>query len=72
MKCRNIGASVHFIPIHLHPYFREKFGYVPGDFPVAIREYERIVSLPLNPRMGDQDVEDVIAAVLDVLDRLAR
>ncbi len=69
LKSRNIGTSVHFIPIHLHPYFREKFGYRPDEFPVALHEYERLVSLPLNPRMTDDDVEDVIAAVRQVIKR---
>jgi dTDP-4-amino-4,6-dideoxygalactose transaminase len=67
LKARNIGTSVHFIPIHLHPYYRDKYGYKPDDFPVAHREYQRLISLPLNLRMTDEDVEDVIAAVLDVV-----
>ena len=66
MKTRNIGTSVHFIPIHLHPYYRDKYDYKPDDFPIAYREYERIVSLPLYPRMSDQDVADVIEAVTDI------
>jgi dTDP-4-amino-4,6-dideoxygalactose transaminase len=60
---RNIGCSVHFIPIHLHRYYRDKYGYKAEEFPVAYREYQRLVSLPLSPRMTDGDVEDVIAAV---------
>jgi dTDP-4-amino-4,6-dideoxygalactose transaminase len=60
---RNIGCSVHFIPIHLHRYYRDKYGYRAEDFPVAYREYQRLVSLPLSPRMTDGDVGDVIAAV---------
>jgi dTDP-4-amino-4,6-dideoxygalactose transaminase len=67
LKARNIGTSVHFIPIHLHPYYRDKYGYKPDDFPVAFREYQRLISLPLNLRMSDRDVEDVIEAVLDVV-----
>lgn len=67
LKARNIGTSVHFIPIHLHPYYRDKYGYKPDDFPVAYREYQRIISLPLYPRMTDRDVEDVIEAVADVV-----
>jgi len=67
LKARNIGTSVHFIPVHLHPYYRDKYGYKPEDFPVAFREYQRIVSLPLYPRMSDQDVEDVIEAVTEVV-----
>lgn len=66
LKARNIATSVHFIPIHLHAYYRDKYGYRPEDFPVAWREFQRIVSLPLYPRMSDADVEDVIAGVQDV------
>jgi len=64
---RNIGTSVHFIPIHIHPYYREKYGYKPEDFPVTYTNYQRIISLPLYPRMTDQDVYDVIEAVLDIV-----
>lgn len=72
LKTRNIGASVHFIPIHLHRYYRDKYGYKPEDFPVAYREYQRLVSLPLYPRMTDADVGDVIEAVEDIVRRFAR
>jgi dTDP-4-amino-4,6-dideoxygalactose transaminase len=64
---RNIGTSVHFIPIHLHPYYRDKYSYKPDDFPVAYHEYQRIISLPLYPRMSDEDVDDVIEAVADIV-----
>jgi dTDP-4-amino-4,6-dideoxygalactose transaminase len=64
LKARNIGASVHFIPLHLHPYYRETYGYAPKDFPVAYREYRRALSLPIYSRMSDRDVQDVIQAVL--------
>lgn len=67
LKARNIGTSVHFIPIHLHPYYRDKYGYKPEDFPVAYANYQRMLSLPLNPRLTDEDVADVIEAVLDVV-----
>lgn len=67
MRDRNIGCSVHFIPIHLHRYYREKYRYQPEDFPVALREYRRMVSLPLSPRMTEEDVNDVISAVTSVL-----
>jgi len=56
----------------LHLYYRDKYGYQPDDFPVAYREYQRIVSLPLYPRMSDQDVEDVIEAVVDVVKKYKR
>jgi dTDP-4-amino-4,6-dideoxygalactose transaminase len=72
LKARNIGASVHFIPIHLHAYYRQKYGYKPQDFPVAFDAYERILSLPLYPRMTDGDVEDVILAVQDVVESCGR
>lgn len=67
MQGRNIGCSVHFIPIHLHQYYREKYGYKREDFPVALREYERMVSLPLSPRMTDEDTADVIDAVTSIV-----
>jgi dTDP-4-amino-4,6-dideoxygalactose transaminase len=66
LRMRNIASSVHFIPIHLHPYYRKQYGYNAEAFPVAYREYQRIVSLPLWPAMEDQDVEDVIEAVLEI------
>jgi len=66
LRKRNIGASVHFIPLHLHPYYRETYGYTPDAFPVATREYMREISLPIYSRMSDRDVGDVIDAVLDV------
>ena len=58
--------SVHFIPLHVHPYYREMYGYAPEDFPVAYREYLREISLPIHSTMSDDDVETVIAAVSDV------
>jgi len=69
---RNIGASVHFIPIHLHPYYRDRYGYAPDAFPVAHANYRRMLSLPLNPRLSDQDVADVIEAVRDIVRRHCR
>jgi len=69
---RNIGTSVHFIPIHLHPYYRNKYGYRPHTFPIACANYQRMLSLPLNPRLSDQDVADVIGAVLDVVRQYRR
>ena len=68
----NIGSSVHFIPVHLHSYYRDKYEYVPGSFPVANAAFERMVSLPLNPRMSDRDVTDVIDAVLTIAGRHSR
>jgi dTDP-4-amino-4,6-dideoxygalactose transaminase len=72
MRARNIGTSVHFIPVHLHPYYREQFGYQRGDFKRAEDLYDRIVSLPLYPGMTIHDVEDVINAVRDVVSKNRR
>ncbi|CAG0959067.1 UDP-4-amino-4-deoxy-L-arabinose-oxoglutarate aminotransferase [Planctomycetaceae bacterium] len=69
LKARYIGTSVHFIPVHVHPYYRDKYGYQPLDYPVAYQEYGRIVSLPLHPRLSDEDVMDVIEAVTDVVEK---
>jgi dTDP-4-amino-4,6-dideoxygalactose transaminase len=67
LKERDIGTSVHYYPIHYHPYYRERFGFQQGDYPVAEREFERILSLPLFPKMGEGDVERVVGAVRDIL-----
>ena len=63
---RNIGTSVHFIPLHLHPYYQRIYGLSPQDYPVAYQEYLREVSLPIYSAMSDEDVDDVIEAVTDV------
>jgi dTDP-4-amino-4,6-dideoxygalactose transaminase len=67
LRSEMIGTSVHFIPVHLHPYYRERYGYARGDFPVAERTYDRIISLPLYPKMTEEDVGDVIVAVKRVV-----
>lgn len=66
MKKRNIGISVHFIPLHMQPYYRDTYGYKPEDFPVAMREFRRECSLPIYSKMTDGDVDDVIAAVREL------
>ena len=66
LKARNIGTSVHFIPIHVHAYYRERYGYRPEDYPVAYGNYLRMISLPVYPRLSDADVADVIEAVLEI------
>ena len=67
LRARNIGASVHFIPIHQLSYYRDRYKLRPEDFPVAQREFERMLSLPLSPAHSDQDVADVIEAVTDIV-----
>ena len=63
LKRSRIGASVHFIPVHRHPFYRDTFGCRPEQFPVAERLHQGLVSIPLYPRMDDEDVEFVIEAV---------
>ena len=65
---RGIGCSVHYIPLHLQPYWRERYGLRPAQFPHSQRAYERCVSLPIYTRMGDADVERVARAVRASLD----
>lgn len=67
MRERGIGTSVHFIPIHHHPYYREQYGWAPGDFPVADGAYETMVSLPLYTRMTEAEVDRVATAVEDII-----
>lgn len=67
LKRRNIGVSVHFIPLHIHPYYRSTYGYRPEDFPIALREYQREISLPIYSAMTDDDVADVIQTVLSIV-----
>ena len=63
-----VGTSVHFIPLHLHSYYRDTFGYRPEHFPVATRAADRILSLPFYPDMLEADVE----YVAETLTRLVR
>lgn len=70
LRAENIGVNVHYIPVHLHPYYRERFGYGGGEFPVAERAYRSLVTLPLFPGMTDNDVEDVIDALQKVVGHL--
>jgi dTDP-4-amino-4,6-dideoxygalactose transaminase len=66
LKARRICTSVHFIPVHLHTFYRQKYGYRPDDFPVALENYQRMLSLPLSPALADDDVSRVIDAVCDI------
>jgi perosamine synthetase len=66
LKSRGIGTSVHFIPLHLHPFYQKQFGYKPGDFPQAEAEYARAFSLPIYPTMTDAEINAVVTAVSEV------
>ncbi len=67
LKARGIGTSVHFIPLHMHPYYRDTFGYTPDRLPVATDVYQRSISLPIYSKMTDGQVLRVTAAVKAVL-----
>ncbi len=72
LRAENIGVNVHYIPVHLQPYYRDRFGYRGGECPVAEDAYARLISLPLFHGMSDQDVVDVISAVSKVLASFAK
>src|SRR5205807_6943420 len=63
LKAENIGTGLHYTAVHLHPYYRERWGFRRGEFPAAEYISERIFSLPLFPRMTDEDQADVVAAL---------
>ena len=72
LRERGVGASVHFIPLHIHPYYRNTYKFSPSDFPVAFKEYEREISLPIYSAMTREDVETVAGAVLDISEKFKR
>ncbi|MFB3813281.1 MAG: UDP-4-amino-4,6-dideoxy-N-acetyl-beta-L-altrosamine transaminase [Terriglobales bacterium] len=63
LRAGNIGANVHYKPVHLHSHYRQRFGYRGGEYPIAEQAYEQLISLPMFHSMSDQDVDDVIRAV---------
>ncbi len=67
LKARNIGTSVHYLPVHMHPFYRDKYGYRAEDLPVAADAYSRMLSLPLHAALTDEDVDDVIQAVRELV-----
>jgi len=71
LRAENIGVNVHYVPVHLHPYYREHFGYEGGEFPVAETAYQCLLSLPMFHGMTGEDVDDVIRAGEKVLSHYA-
>jgi dTDP-4-amino-4,6-dideoxygalactose transaminase len=67
LKARNIGTSVHYLPVHMHPFYRDKYGYKPEDCPVAADAFTRMLTLPLHPGLSTEDVQDVVTAVRDIV-----
>ena len=72
LRAENIGTSVMYIPLHMHTYYQKLLGHQPGDFPTAYQLYERVINLPISPKMSDEDVLDVIAAVRRIARRHRR
>jgi UDP-4-amino-4,6-dideoxy-N-acetyl-beta-L-altrosamine transaminase len=72
LRAENIGVNVHYIPVHLHPYYHERFGYKRGDYPLAESAYDSLISLPMFHGMSDRDVDDVICAVEKVIGAYAK
>ncbi|MFP4364489.1 MAG: DegT/DnrJ/EryC1/StrS family aminotransferase [Spirochaetia bacterium] len=66
---RGIGSSVHFIPLHLMPYYQEEYHFKPDDFPNSLNSYLRCISLPIYPSLGDEEVRQVIDAIFDIGNR---
>jgi UDP-4-amino-4,6-dideoxy-N-acetyl-beta-L-altrosamine transaminase len=67
LRAENIGVNVHYMPLHLHPFYQREFGCKKGDYPKAERYYDRAITLPVFPGMSDEDIEDVIKAVKKVV-----
>ncbi|MGB7862237.1 MAG: UDP-4-amino-4,6-dideoxy-N-acetyl-beta-L-altrosamine transaminase [Candidatus Sulfotelmatobacter sp.] len=72
LRAENIGVSVHYIPVHLHPYYRDRFGNRAGEYPIAEAAYARLISLPMFHGMSDGDVADVVRALQKVIHHFAR
>jgi len=72
LRAENIGVNVHYIPVHLHPYYRNQFGHRDGECPVAEAAYERLISLPMFHGMTDADMGDVVRAVSKVISPYAK
>lgn len=72
LRAEGLGVNVHYIPVHLHPYYRERFGYRGGEFPIAEAAYRQLISLPMFHGMSDEDVDDVTTAVAKVMAHFQR
>ena len=67
LRAENIGVNVHYIPVHLQPYYQKRFGYHSGNFPKAENYYSRAITLPVFPKMSDKDIDDVVKAAKKVI-----
>ena len=67
LKENGVGCSVHFIPIHKHPYYKETYGYRNEDYPIANKVFDKSLSLPIYPDMSDEEVDYVIQKVKEIV-----
>jgi perosamine synthetase len=68
LRSSGIGANVHYIPVHLHPFYRKRFGTKPGECPIAESAYKRLLTLPMHPNMSAQDIDKVVSKVKESVD----
>ena len=67
LRKEGLGAQVHYIPLHFQPFYRNKFGYKIGDFPIAEKYYQRAITLPLFPKMNNKEVNRVIKTIKKII-----
>lgn len=67
LKQKGIGTSVHFIPLHIQPYYRKRYNFKPNDFPIAYNVFNKVCSLPIYPKMNEEDINRVVNAVKEVI-----
>ena len=72
LKQAGIGCSVHWRPLHLHPYYQEMYGWRPDDLPAATALWERLISLPLFPGMGEDQLDYVVSTLKSICARHGR
>jgi perosamine synthetase len=72
LRAEGIGINVHYVPVHLHPFYQSQFGTGIGDCPAAEKAYERMITLPIFPDMSEKDTSDVITAVQRVMNRYSK
>jgi dTDP-4-amino-4,6-dideoxygalactose transaminase len=72
LKQAGIGTSVHWMPLHMHPYYRESYDYKPSDFPVSAKLFQEIISLPIYPSMTEAEITRVCDVLKDIVGRNRR
>ncbi|MEK7080441.1 MAG: DegT/DnrJ/EryC1/StrS family aminotransferase, partial [Patescibacteria group bacterium] len=72
LQKQGIGVQIHYMPLHLYPFYKNKFRYKKGDFPKAERYYERAITLPLFPKMANKDIQYIINSIKKIIYRYAK